>query len=383
MSQISIYAPVKGPEGYSLFARDLITQLSRQGVHVCLEEFKHWGPWEVELNKESHEVLSTALQNRPYPTGRPIPHLNICLPEQVKAIENRRNFIYTMFESDGIPKSWIPFLEHMDEILVPTEFNRWSFSHNTEIPSDLITALPIGINLERYNPGIESLPMRIKGEGNPLNFPLRFLVVCEVTNRKNFWGAMHLWHQVASGIGPDNTCIILKVGNYSNPTRLHEEIKKQQAELISNGLIREANYNIFMYQPLLSEDLHPRFVRLGTHYLSTSFGEGWDLTAMQAAACGLHIYAPCHSAYQCWLNQSVATLFPIAKKYECNQGGALQRLYHGLNWAALDINASAAMVFSSILDSKLIDMKRLAMQEYIRRFSWESVISQYMEVLFK
>ena len=383
MSQISVYAPIHGPEGYSLFARDLIRQLYRQGVHICLEEFQHWGPWEVELCKESHQALGQALSNKLYPSGKAIPHLNICLPEQVKAPENRKNFVYTMFEGDGIPDSWVPFLEHMDEILVPTEFNRWSFSHNTEIPSDMISAIPIGIDLERYNEEVQPLDMFVKGTKKILDFPIRFVVVCEVTNRKNFWGAMHLWHQVASGIGTENICIVLKVGNYSKTLLLHEEIRKQQDELIRHGLIKDVKYNIFMYQPLLSEELHSRFLRLGTHYLSTSFGEGWDLTAMQAAACGLNVYVPCHSAYQCWLNQSVATLFPIAKKKECDQGGATQRLYAGLNWAALDINAAAEMVFSSLLVPQSLDIKRAAMREYVKQYSWEAVIPQYLKVLFQ
>jgi len=54
----------------------------------------------------------------------------------------------------------------------------------------------------------------------------------------------------------------------------------------------------------------PRLYATGTHYISMAFGEGWDQAMVEAAASGLKLIAPDHSAYRAYLDSSVATLIP-------------------------------------------------------------------------
>jgi len=378
MKQLRLFAPVAGPEGYSIFARDLLTHLVEAGVHICLEEFKNWGPWKIQPTQRQAEAIKVALANKPYSSPKAITNLNICLPTQGKTIDSHRNVLYSMFEVDRIPDPWTEAMEYMDEILVPTEFNEASFSKG--IPTDKIKVLPIGYDPTRYNPEVEPLPLKSK-KAQPSDFEIRFLVICEITNRKNFLGTLQTFFAVATKIGADRCCLVLKIANYSSSLSIKEYISSFRSYLIAAGSIPDQQYHIFYYQPLISEDLHPAFLKIGTHYLSTSFGEGWDLTAMQAAACGLHLFVPFNSAYQCWLDQSVCTFLPIARKDLAFMPPPLDKFYEGAYWSCYDHAASVNIIAHAIAHPQISKKKQLMMRGFLKRYSWESLLPKYLEAL--
>lgn len=380
MKQIQIYSPVKGPTGYEIVARDLIEELDKKNVHVCLEEFKNWGPFEVTLRKEHHSILGKALENKPFRQPGAITNLNICLPEQVKLQDHMRNVNLTMFEADNIPQNWLDFIRLTDELIVPTDFNQWSFTHSNNIPKEKIKVLPIGYNPDRYNEQVEPLALQA-GDKSVLDFPIRFLVVCEITERKNFYGTLQLFYLVAERIGVDKCCLLLKVGNYSRNIDLVAKIKEFKDSIIKDGAIRDLPYNVFNYPAILPEEAHPNFIATGTHYLSTSFGEGWDLTAMQAAACGLHVFVPMHSAYQCWLNSDTCTFLPVAKKMRASQAPPTGRLYVNSNWYAYHMVDSVEIITANMLDSSVINQKKSKMREYVKNFAWKNWIEDYILAL--
>lgn len=383
MNPIHIFAPVSGPEGYSLVARDLITHLVEEGIPVHLEEFPNWGPFLVKPTRRQQDALSYAKSessNQQFRfCNKAITNLNICLPIQAKINPARRNVLYTMFEVDGIPQTWTKACEELDEVIVPSDFNHWSFAKT--IPVGKISTLPIGIDLTRYNSEIDPLPLQTKQGLDPLQFPIRFLVVCEITNRKNFLGTLHTFFSVAQTIGVDKCCLILKVGNYSKQISVSEYIRRFKKTLIDDRSIKDLDYTIFLYPPILSEDIHPNFIKLGTHYLSTSFGEGWDMTAMQAAACGLHLFVPHHSAYQCWLTNEVCTLLPVARKNEAFMDPPLARFYEGHYWYAYNFQSSLQMIVDSFRYPEIQWKKQQRMKEHIQTFDWKNLVKDYVKVL--
>lgn len=379
MNPLSIMAPIKGPTGYDAFARDLIEQLDRKGVEIALRQMEHWSPFEISLRAEHHDVLGRALAVKPGNDTKRT-NLSICLPEQAELFDDRFNCIYTMFETDAIPHEWALQLQHIDQVIVPTEFNRWTFSRNGLLPAEKIEVLPIGINLERYNPAVEPLPL-MAGDKSLLDFPIRFLLVCELTERKNFWGALLAYYSVAALVGPEKCCLVMKIGSYSRQIDLRQEIATFRQGLIDRKEIPDTEYNVFNYTPLLPDEAHPHFIRLGTHYLSTSFGEGWDMTALQAAACGLHLLVPKNSAYQCWLDAETVTFLPIAMKKPATQSGVTSRLYAGSNWATLNLRDSILTIAANITEPAIIEGKQRRMQDGISRYGWDAVIDRYIEVL--
>src|SRR5262249_50225046 len=63
---------------------------------------------------------------------------------------------YTMLEVDGFPKSWVEAAETMDEVWVPSEFNREGFRRSGLTRP--VHVIPLGTDTDRFHPGGESYP---------------------------------------------------------------------------------------------------------------------------------------------------------------------------------------------------------------------------------
>ncbi len=85
----------------------------------------------------------------------------------------------TMFETDRLPAGWANACESMDEIWVPSEFNRETFARSGVEPS-IIQVMPVGIDADRYDPE-RVTPLEISGRHG-----FTFLSVFQWTRRKGW-----------------------------------------------------------------------------------------------------------------------------------------------------------------------------------------------------
>jgi glycosyltransferase involved in cell wall biosynthesis len=90
-------------------------------------------------------------------------------------------------------------------------------------------------------------------------------------------------------------------------SRLRRQI--EIAEERSGKRLRDAAPIRFLFD-VFADAAMPSLYAAATHYISMSFGEGWDQTMMEAAAMGLKLIAPDHSSYREYLDPSIATLVP-------------------------------------------------------------------------
>lgn len=86
---------------------------------------------------------------------------------------------FTMFETDRIPGSWVQPLNDMDEVWVPSEFNRRTFV-GSGVAADRIFVTPSGLDPEFYRPGLQA-PWSIPGKRS-----FAFLSVFDWTYRKGW-----------------------------------------------------------------------------------------------------------------------------------------------------------------------------------------------------
>jgi hypothetical protein len=99
------------------------------------------------------------------------------------------------------------------------------------------------------------------------------------------------------------------------------------------GKTRKEAAPVFFYNQVLPDWRMPDLYAATTHYWSMSYGEGWDLPMMEAAATGLYLIAPKHSAYTAYLDEAVAQLIPSRRiPAEFNHGIGLGRLFQGSDW---------------------------------------------------
>lgn len=381
MKQIQIFGPCTGPEGYAEVTRGLALALYARGWNVKLDPFRQWGPWRVKLAPKVERALRAMHGAELYPQCEPIPHLHVCLPQQVSPVESHLNINVTMFEADRIPAAWVEAARRIDVIAVPNAFCLDTFT-SSGVPASKMWKLPLGHDPETFHPGVAPLPLTVNGR--PVStFTYRFMSVQEVTNRKNFWGLLQLYFRVAEQLGPDKCCLILRVGNYSRHLPLPEQLAARRRQWIEENLISpRAQHNVLLYQPLVPAEQMGAFMRAATHYISTSFAEGWDLNCLNAMACGVPVIAPEHSGYTGYCFRNNACMLPVAVKFPAEQGGVTAGLYAGAHWFGVDLNESVNIV-RSYVTSPLAQDRVVAALRTAQVFTWGHTAAVLEEKLRK
>ena len=124
----------------------------------------------------------------------------------------------------------------------------------------------------------------------------------------------------------------------------------------------------------------PRLYAAATHYLSASFGEGWDQAMMEAAASGLRLIAPAHSAYTAYLDSECATLVESREVPAAYLGDpATAALFQGANWWEPDPAGLAASIRAAI-EGRDHDKASLR-QRILTEFTWEKATRRLIEIL--
>jgi glycosyltransferase involved in cell wall biosynthesis len=131
---------------------------------------------------------------------------------------------------------------------------------------------------------------------------------------------------------------------------------------------------------LLADAEMPRLYASATHYISLSHGEGWDQTMVEAAASGLRLIAPDHSAYRAYLSPDTATMIPSREVPARFEGDPpLQALFSGANWWEPDIDAGAVAIRGAI-DGQ--DGEGRGAREHVpTHFTWQQSTRRLLDIL--
>ena len=332
---LRITGPCTGPTGYDNMVRSIARALVENGVQIELHDFPSWSP--AKFPASMHPVFFEHCQRRIKTRF----HLHFCMPQQVKPSRRCLNINYTMFEATRLSSGWVRASLKNDLTIVPTESSRqcWVCSG---VPEEKVKVCPLGGDFDRFAPGVDPLEATTQ-DGRPINrFRLRFLNVAEFIHRKNLTGLLRAW--ITATTANDDAVLLLKTGFYAPGSR--EKFERQLRgieETLGKRLAGAAP--VVLLDAVLAPDEMPRLHAMATHYWSMSRGEGFDLPMLEAAASGLQLIAPDHSAYQEYLNPQIAFLLPVrevAAKIPDDAG--LSACSAGSNWWEPDGQAAAELI---------------------------------------
>jgi glycosyltransferase involved in cell wall biosynthesis len=215
-------------------------------------------------------------------------------------------------------------------------------------------------------------------KGEPLsNYRVRFLNVSELGPRKNLVGLLRAWLLATSRT--DDALLIIKMSPFSAQRRALFEM---EIELIQQALgkrLAEAAPVHFLRE-LYSDEQMPGLYAAATDYISVSHGEGWDQAMMEAAASGLRLIAPAHSAYLTYLDDSVARLVPSREvPVTFTDVDGLAGLFEGASWWEPDEELTV-----EALRDAIVGRARLlaSADERVRRdFSWTLATQRLISIL--
>lgn len=240
-----------------------------------------------------------------------------------------------------------------------------------------MSACPLGIDPEQFAGSPEPLSLRLADGRRVADFRTRFLNVSAPGPRENLIGLVRAWLRATTR--DDDAVLIQKLTVYAdNELSLHlYDLDHLQREL---GKRLEEAAPIHTIMRVLPDRDMPRLFAAATHYLSLSRGEGWDLPMLEAAAAGLRLIAPDHSAYQTYLDAATARLLPSrAVPAVFPSFGPTARLFHGQNWWEPDEDAAIAAIQAAIAgrDAPLAS----ARERVLRDFTWDQATDRMVELL--
>jgi glycosyltransferase involved in cell wall biosynthesis len=370
MRALTVCGPFRGPTGYDHHVREFVRELTRQGVSVWLIDMPLWSPRKLPFNLRDpwFETLNK-------PTGAKTA-LHFCMPHQVRPVPGMRNVNYTMFEATPAPAPWVAKnLEH-DLVIVPTESSQAAWIAGG-MPTERIRLCPLGVNPRLFERPAEPLPLQLP-EGAPVaRYRTRFLNLSELNPRKNVAGLLRTW--IKATTRQDDAILILKLGCTDEAQKNRFRAEMEAMRLESGKTLAEAAPVLFLYD-LYSDAEMPRLYAAATHYCSMSFGEGWDQPATEAAACGLRLIVPNHSAYTSYLDSSVASLVPSREAPARWTGDrATAALFEDTRWWEPDEEDAATHIRAAI-ECHDTGMPT-AQARLLESFTWEKAVQRLQEIL--
>jgi glycosyltransferase involved in cell wall biosynthesis len=257
-------AKLEGPSGFSTVARNYIRGLHDNGVKVYVE------PLDMVLesvNPVGDEVINSIFAERG----------DMYMPQIIWGqapyfIKN--SGIYKIghceFEATDAPEIWIRYCNMMDELWVPTEWDRKKFvKAGVNVP---IYVIHQGINPDYFHP--DYAPMVTDAKET-----FKFLVNAAWYPRKNLHNLIVAFQgEFKRG---EDVCLIVKTMNLGLNKGIQEEIKDIKSD--------ENSANTYIKEEELPDFKLPCLYTMSDCFVLPSRGEGWGLPLFEALACGVPV----------------------------------------------------------------------------------------------
>lgn len=302
------------PTGYATSCREYLRALDEEGVRAVYRYV--YGPgtvFPVAEPESGDDYRLEVIRSRQVPARPPV----AVVYGQGDVFERNRGRYkigFTMLEVDGFPPDWVRQASRMDEVWVPSEFNRQGF-----LRSGLrrpVQVIPLGVDPDYFHPDVARWP-------NPAG-EFVFFSSFEWGERKEPWTLLQAFNDEFSAAEPVR--LLCKVMNRDPEVRLKEEIRRLRLKG-SGGRISWLFNLEFPHYQLGS------LYRSADCFVSVSRGEGWNMPLMEAMACGLPAIATDWGAHREFLHEAIG--YPLRIRGTV-PAVAKCPYYAGFSWADPD-----------------------------------------------
>ncbi|MCW3105222.1 MAG: hypothetical protein JWO09_3662 [Bacteroidetes bacterium] len=368
LKNFRIIGPCRGPTGYDNHVRQICKALLQCGRSFEFREFTGWSTVTLPANWLSEISSFPAAQQEATEIC-----LHFVMPPQVQRCEGMPNVNFTMFEATTIPPAWAERSSQHDHIIVPTlsSANAWI---NSGISSSKISICPLGVDPAIFKPGIAALDLGMTREKPVHEYAVRMMNISDFIPRKNITGLLRAWLEATSS--SDDAVLILKAGLYHE--HLHTWLQQKIVGIQeAAGKTFEEAAPICWISDLLAPDAMPSLYAAGTHYISMSHGEGWDLPMMEAGACGLQLIAPRHSAYENWMDEQWTSFIP-SKEIDVPADHP-PTLLSGLRFWLPEHDAAVEIIQRAVKGEML--SAQPASEAIRKKYTWANTTQRLMQIL--
>ncbi len=301
------HSQVGTPSGYAVSAREMILQLDVLNVDVHLA-YLYGTDW-MDTQKDDHRIA--AMRQRPKDLS--LPQVVYSSGDLFCKNSGKYRIGYTMLEVNGIPDDWVLQANAMDEVWVPSNFNRETFL-NSGVRKP-VYVMPLGVNSDYFNPQVRSF------RASPR---YTFLSIFEWGERKAAEVLLKAYHRAFSR--KDDVLLLLKVMNNDPGVDVNKEIAKL-------NLPQDGPPVVILYNQDLPVHQMGSLYRSADCFVLPTRGEGWGMPIIEAMACGLPVIATDWSAHTDFMDGTVAYPLNVAKLIPAE---AKCPYYKGFVWAQPD-----------------------------------------------
>ena len=356
---------VYGGSGYSDESLAVVLGLFRRQIPVELRTMYMHSDSMGLLTTEVRDALEVMKLERVDP-GRSV--LFQCLTAHDMALDMYAKWRVgrTTFETDRLPVGWLEVLRELDEVWVPSQFNREVFAQ-MGVDEGKLCVLPEGIDTAFFHPEVEPLSL-------PHRRGFNFLSVFEWTQRK---GPEILLRAYLSEFKSDeDVALILKT--YARPDPRTEILPR-----LVSFIEREMQLKLEDVPPII---LVPGFLtnsEMASLYVSAdafvlpSRGEGWGRPYMEALACERPVIATRWSGQMDFLHDGISYL--IDAKVEPAPPDIDVELYAGHCWACPDLDHLRHLLRHVFTHRDEAEQRAIrGRAEMVQKWDWNVVIKQWM-----
>lgn len=174
------------------------------------------------------------------------------------------------FEAVDAPQSWVRYCNMLDELWVPTEWDKKKFENaGVQVP---IYVIYQGIDPNYFHP--DYAPMQVDAKQT-----YKFICNAAWFPRKNLRNLIIAFQSEFSQ--RDDVCLVLKTMDLGLNKGIQEELKQ-----IPN---LENSANVYVKEDDLYDYEVPSFYTMGDCFVLPTHGEGWGLPIFEALACGVPV----------------------------------------------------------------------------------------------
>jgi glycosyltransferase involved in cell wall biosynthesis len=304
---------INAPTGYAVSSQYLVLALEELGVDV-----RYGFVYGVEEPPNDDERI---MEVRRKPKDLDVTQVVYGQGDVFFKNSGRYRVGYSMLEVTGIPADWVEQANALDEIWVPSHFNKETFS-SSGVTSP-IQVMPLGVDTNHFHPYIRSW-----------NFDDRyvFVSVFEWAERKAPGILLRAYNQEFSS--SDDVLLLMKVTNTQPGVNIERQVEAMRLRADRAPVVMVVNQNIPSYQ-------------MGSLYCSSDCfvlptrGEGWGMPTLEAMACGLPAISTPWSAQTEFFNEDVG--YPIDVK-GLVPAAASWPYYEGFEWADPDVDHLASLM---------------------------------------
>jgi len=314
--KLHLHSTLFNPVGYAMTARQIALGLDAHGVSVSYEYLYGEGtvyPVNESRDRSTGVYALEVIKQRQAP-DRTAPRLIYGQADAFATVKTDAYKIgYTMLETTGVPKEWVDGCNKLDELWVPTEFNKWTFRRSgVKVP---INVMPLGlVDINYFNP-------EIKGEPIPEVFT--FLSIFEWGERKSPETLLRAFNRAFRASDP-----VVLICKYSN----RDPGVNPSAIVSGLGLDPEGGRIIYSENETTPYYQVAQLYRSANCFVLPTRGEGWGMPILEAMACGVPVIASYWSAQQAFLDEDNS--YPL--QVSLTPAEAKCPYYLGFEWALPD-----------------------------------------------